>query len=41
MYDTGMLIALADRKAKAVRMREDLTAVPHRAVVLGPVPAQV
>jgi hypothetical protein len=36
-----MLIALADRKAKAVRLHDGLKAAPHRAVVLGPVLAQV
>ncbi len=41
VYDTGMLIALADRRAKAVRLHEGLKASPHRALVLGPVLAQV
>lgn len=41
VYDTGMLIALADRKAKAVAMHDGLRGTPHRAVVLGPVLAQV
>jgi hypothetical protein len=41
VYDTGMLIALADRKAKAVHLHEGLKASPHRALVLGPVLAQV
>ncbi|MGW0627546.1 hypothetical protein [Streptomyces sp. NPDC002758] len=41
VYGTGMLIALADRKAKAVSLHEGLQAAPHRAVVLGPVLAQV
>ncbi|MFE2428650.1 hypothetical protein ACFXJ5_18160 [Streptomyces sp. NPDC059373] len=41
VYDTGMLIALADRKAKAVRLHGGLKGAPHRAVVLGPVLAQV
>lgn len=41
VYDTGMLIALADRKSKAVRMHAGLAGAPHRAVVLGPVLAQV
>ncbi|ORT57590.1 hypothetical protein [Streptomyces sp. CB03238] len=41
VYDTGMLIALADRKTKAVRLHEGLKATPHRALVLGPVLAQV
>ncbi|MEV3991661.1 hypothetical protein AB0J57_22390 [Streptomyces sp. NPDC049837] len=36
-----MLIALADRKAKAVQMHVGLKATPHRALVLGPVLAQV
>ncbi|MEU3602770.1 hypothetical protein ABZ714_29295 [Streptomyces sp. NPDC006798] len=41
VYDTGMLIALADRKAKAVRLHDGLRGTPHRALVLGPVLAQV
>ncbi|MER6515938.1 hypothetical protein ABT246_03610 [Streptomyces sp. NPDC001553] len=41
VYDTGMLIALADRKAKAVHLHEALKETPHRALVLGPVLAQV
>ncbi|MGW0824234.1 hypothetical protein [Streptomyces sp. NPDC002845] len=41
VYDTGMLVALADRKAKAVALHNGLTATPHRALVLGPVLAQV
>ncbi|MET9697676.1 hypothetical protein ABZY31_12190 [Streptomyces sp. NPDC006529] len=41
VYDTGMLIALADRKPKAVRLHEALRQTPHRALVLGPVLAQV
>ncbi|MDD9378962.1 hypothetical protein M8Z33_20320 [Streptomyces sp. ZAF1911] len=41
VYDTGMLIALADRKAKAVHLHEALKQTPHRALVLGPVLAQV
>ncbi|MFE1952351.1 hypothetical protein ACFW9D_18040 [Streptomyces sp. NPDC059524] len=41
VYDTGMLIALADRKAKAVALHEGLRGAPHRALVLGPVLAQV
>jgi predicted nucleic acid-binding protein len=41
VYDTGMLIALADRKAKAVALHEGLRSAPHRALVLGPVFAQV
>lgn len=41
VYDTGMLIALADRKAKAVSLHEGLKASPHRVLVLGPVLAQV
>ncbi|MEV6954321.1 hypothetical protein [Streptomyces sp. NPDC051183] len=36
-----MLIALADRKAKPAHLHEALKATPHRAVVLGPVLAQV
>ncbi|MDQ0776593.1 hypothetical protein QF026_005059 [Streptomyces aurantiacus] len=40
VYDTGMLIALTDRKAKAVALHHGLGATPHRAVVLGPVLAQ-
>ncbi|WP_370114398.1 hypothetical protein [Streptacidiphilus sp. MAP12-33] len=35
-----MLIALADRKAKAVRLHENLKATQHRAIVPGPVLAQ-
>nr|WNW39202.1 hypothetical protein RKE32_17490 [Streptomyces sp. Li-HN-5-13] len=41
VYDTGMLIALADRKPKAVRLHAGLKGTPHRAVVLGSVLAQV
>lgn len=41
VYDTGMLIALADRKAKAVALHQNLRETPHRALVLGPVLAQV
>jgi len=41
LYDSGMLIALADRKAKAVALHEGLRSAPHRALVLGPVLAQV
>jgi hypothetical protein len=41
VYDTGMLIALADRKAKAVSLHNGLRQAPHRAIVLGPVLAQV
>ncbi|WP_326810941.1 hypothetical protein OIE62_24355 [Streptomyces scopuliridis] len=41
VYDTGMLIALADRKAKAVALHAGVRNTPHRAVVLGPVLAQV
>jgi predicted nucleic acid-binding protein len=41
VYDTGMLIALADRKAKAVALHDGLKGAPHRAVVPGPVLAQV
>lgn len=41
VYDTGMLIALADRKAKAMRLHAGLQEAPHRALVLGPVLAQV
>ncbi|MEV0218450.1 hypothetical protein [Streptomyces sp. NPDC050704] len=41
VYDTGMLIALADRKAKAVALHSGLKATSHRALVLGPVLAQV
>ncbi|WP_406727776.1 hypothetical protein WJ438_28625 [Streptomyces sp. GD-15H] len=29
VYDIGMLIALADRKAKAVALHEGLRTVPH------------
>jgi predicted nucleic acid-binding protein len=41
VYDTGMLIALTDRTAKAVRLHEGLKATPHRAIVPGPVLGQV
>ncbi len=41
VYDTGMLIALADRKAKAIALHNGLRAAPHRALVPGPVLAQV
>lgn len=41
IYDTGMLIALAARKAKAVQMHRGLARSPHRPVVPGPVLAQV
>ncbi|WP_327377374.1 hypothetical protein OG393_27535 [Streptomyces sp. NBC_01216] len=41
VYDTGMLIALADRKAKALALHDGLKRTPHRALVLGPVLAQV
>lgn len=41
IYDTGMLMALAARKAKAVRMHQGLGRSPHRPVVPGPVLAQV
>lgn len=41
VYDSGMLIALADRKAKAVALHNGLRNTPHRALVLGPVLAQV
>lgn len=41
VYDTGMLIALANRKAKALHLHEALKETPHRALVLGPVLAQV
>ncbi|MBC3843718.1 hypothetical protein GXW82_36375 [Streptacidiphilus sp. 4-A2] len=41
VYDTGMLIALADRKPKAVRLHEGLRATPHRAIVPGPVLGRV
>lgn len=41
VYDTGMLIALAARKAKAVQMHRGLAGSPHRPVVPGPVLAQV
>jgi hypothetical protein len=36
-----MLIALVDRKAKAVHLHSGLDSTAHRAVVLGPVLAQV
>ncbi|NYI03882.1 hypothetical protein [Allostreptomyces psammosilenae] len=41
VYDTGMLIGLADRKSKAVRLHDAIKDAPHRAVVPGPVLAQV
>ncbi|MCY9786006.1 hypothetical protein KIK06_19125 [Nocardiopsis sp. EMB25] len=41
VYDTGMLIALAARKAKAVQIHRGLVRAPHRPVVPGPVVAQV
>lgn len=41
VYDTGMLIALADRKAKAVALHQSLRVTPHRALVLSPVLARV
>jgi hypothetical protein len=41
VYDAGMLIALVDRKAKAVHLHDGLARTDHRAVVLGPVLAQV
>lgn len=41
VYDAGMLIALLDRKAKAVHLHNGLESASHRAVVLGPVLAQV
>ncbi|MFP8886493.1 hypothetical protein [Streptomyces mangrovi] len=41
VYDTGMLVAPADRKAKAVRLHAAMGEAQHRAVVPGPVPAQV
>ncbi|WP_017572917.1 hypothetical protein [Nocardiopsis halotolerans] len=41
VYDTGMLIALSARKAKAVQMHLGLARSPHRPVVPGPVLAQV
>jgi predicted nucleic acid-binding protein len=41
VYDAGMLIALVDRKAKAVHLHAGLDSTAHRAVVLGPVLAQV
>ncbi|MEU8507817.1 hypothetical protein AB0C40_24480 [Streptomyces brevispora] len=40
VYDTGMLIAPADREAKAVRLHAGLQDTPHRALVLGPVRAR-
>jgi hypothetical protein len=36
-----MLIALADRKAKATVLHDGVRAAPHRALVLGPILAQV
>jgi hypothetical protein len=41
VYDAGMLIALVSRKAKAVQLHASLQGTSHRAVVLGPVLAQV
>ncbi|WP_017539749.1 hypothetical protein [Nocardiopsis halophila] len=41
VYDTGMLIGLADRKAKAAQMRQGLVGTRHRAIVPSPVLAQV
>jgi len=41
IYDTGMLIALADRKAKAMKLHEIAREAAHRPVVPGPVLAQV
>lgn len=40
IYDSGMLIALADRKAKAVKLHEVACEAAHRPVVPGPVLAQ-
>lgn len=41
VYDAGMLIALVDRKAKAVAIHEAAKSASHRPVLLGPVLAQV
>jgi hypothetical protein len=41
VYDSGMLIALADRKAKAVKLHEVACETAHRPVVAGPVLSQV
>lgn len=41
VYDSGMLIALTDRKAKAERIHAGLRESPHRPVIPGPVLAQV
>lgn len=41
IYDAGMLIALVDRKTKAVHLHDGLANTNHRVVVLGPVLAQV
>jgi predicted nucleic acid-binding protein len=41
IYDSGMLIALVDRKAKALYLHKALESTNHRAVVLGSVLAQV
>jgi hypothetical protein len=41
IYDAGMLIALADRKAKAVTLHASVGFTAHRAVILGLVLAQV
>ena len=40
IYDSGMLIALADRKAKAVKLHEVACEASHRPIVPGPVLAQ-
>jgi hypothetical protein len=41
VYDTGMLIALADRKAKAAKLHEVACEAAHRPIVPGPVLAQL
>ncbi|WP_328383706.1 hypothetical protein OHS81_07720 [Streptomyces sp. NBC_00400] len=41
VYDSGMLIAPADRKAKAAALHEGLRTSAHRTLVLGPVLTQV
>lgn len=41
VYDTGMLIALADRKSVAMKFHEAARRATHRPIVPGPVLAQV
>ncbi|OOC56780.1 MULTISPECIES: hypothetical protein [Nocardiopsis] len=40
VYDTGMLIALASGKTKAIQIHRGLGRTPHRPIVPGPVLAQ-